>query len=220
MSKENTNHPAKQVNPEIIEYIETVILPKYSSLGGHTDGHIRQVIGRSLKFHQQAPELNTDMVYIIAAYHDLGRLIDNGTHNIESAKMLRADEFIKNHFSADEINTMAEAVEDHRASLGREPRSPYGKLVSSADRNTDMDDMLSRIYDYNKHIHPEMSEPEVIEDARVHLRAKYAPDGYAAHTMYFDDPNFAKMLVEVEKITRTPETFAKIMRAHNAKRKL
>lgn len=219
MSRENTNHPAKQVNPEIIDYIETVILPKYSGLGGHTDGHIRQVIDRSLKFYQQAPELNINMVYIIAAYHDLGRLVDNDTHNIESAKMLRADEFIKNHFSADEINTMAEAVEDHRASLGREPRSLYGKLVSSADRNTDINVMLSRIYDYNKHIHPKMSELEVIEDARVHLRAKYAPDGYAASTMYFDDPNFAKMLVEVEEITRTSEIFAKIMQEHNLKRK-
>lgn len=219
MSKENTSHPTKQVNPEIIEYIETKILPKYSNLGGHTDGHIRQVIDRSLKFHQQAPELNIDMVYIIAAYHDLGRLIDNETHNIESAKMLRADEFIKAHFSAEEVNTMAEAIEDHRASLGREPRSLYGKLVSSADRNTDINVMLSRVYDYNKHIHPKMSEPEVIEDARVHLRAKYAPDGYAAHTMYFDDPNFAKMLIEVEEITRTPEIFAKIMRTHNSTRK-
>lgn len=78
-------HPAA----EITNYVETVILPKYAGLGGHTDNHIRQVIERSLRFHQQAPDLNIDMVYIIAAYHDLGRLVDNETHNIESAKMLQ-----------------------------------------------------------------------------------------------------------------------------------
>lgn len=208
-----------KVSKEIIEYIESEILPKYSSIGGHTSDHINQVINRSLKFFEQAPELNIDMVYMIAAYHDLGRLIDNDTHNIESAKLLRKDEFIKKHFSDEEINIMAEAVEDHRASLGHEPRSKYGKLVSSADRNTNMNDMLSRVFDYTKHIHPEMNEDEVIEEARVHLRKKYSPDGYAAKTMYFDDADFVEVLKKVEEITRIPEDFAVAMRRHNEQRK-
>lgn len=67
--------------------------------------------------------MNIDMVYIIAAYHDLGRLVDNETHNIESGKMVREDKFLRENFSAEEVETMAEAVEDHRASLGHEPRS-------------------------------------------------------------------------------------------------
>lgn len=209
----------KKINEKIIEHIETEILPKYSKIGGHTDDHIRQVIARSLHFYKQEPNLNINMVYVIAAYHDLGRLIDNETHNIESAKMLRADDFLKAYFSDDEINTMAEAIEDHRASLGHEPRSIYGKLVSSADRNTNVDVMLSRVFDYTKHLHPEMNEDEVIEEARYHLRIKYSPDGYAAKTMYFDDPEFTKTLVKIEEITRDPKKFAQIMRAHNSKRK-
>ncbi len=208
-----------RIKPEIIEYIETEILPQYNGIGGHTDEHIRQVIERSLNFHKQAPELNIDMVYIIAAYHDLGRLIDNKTHHLESAKLLRKDKFIKDHFTDEEIETMAEAIEDHRASLGREPRSAYGKLVSSADRNTDIEDMLSRPYDYQKHLNPEMSEDELIETARTHLRKKYSPDGYAAKTMYFDNPDFKAVLIKIEEITRDPQEFAKIMREHNAKRK-
>ena len=209
----------KQVDQKIVNYVETEILPKYTRLGGHTSDHTEQVIDRSLKFYQQSPDLDINMVYVIAAYHDLGRLVDNKTHHIESAKLLRADEFIKSHFSGGEINTIAEAIEDHRASLGREPRSIYGKLVSSADRNTDIDDMLSRVYDYTKHLHPEMSEDEILEDARYHLRIKYSPDGYAANTMYFDDPDFTAALTKVEEITRDPETFAKIMRTHNSNRK-
>ena len=116
----------REVNPEIKVYIEETILPRYKELKGHTDSHIREVIVRSLKFSEQAGDVNIDMVYVVAAYHDLGRLIDNETHNLESAKMLQKDEFLKNHFSAAEIQIMAEAVEDHRASLGREPRSVYG----------------------------------------------------------------------------------------------
>lgn len=158
------------------------------------------------------------MVYIIAAYHDLGRLVNNETHNIESAKMLREDNFIKEHFSPEEIIIMAEAVEDHRASLKREPRSIYGKLVSSADRNTNINDMLGRVYDYYKHLYPETEEAEIIEEAHCHLREKYSPDGYAASKMYFNDPDFAEVLVKVEEITRNPETFAEIMREHNVKR--
>lgn len=206
------------VSPKIREYVEGEILPRYDELRGHTGEHIKQVISRSLEFAKQAPGVNLDMVYVIAAYHDLGRLVDNETHNIESAKMLRADEFLNENFAASEVETMAEAVEDHRASLGREPRSIYGKIVSSADRNPTVESMLERCYDYTKLLHPEMSEDEVIEEARIHLREKYAPDGYAAKTMYFKDPSFEKVLVEVEKITRTPERFNKVQREFNRKR--
>lgn len=76
----------EKINPEIREYIETVILPKYSELGGHTDEHIHYVIDRSLRFQEQAPELNINMVYVIAAYHDLGRLIDNETQILSPQK--------------------------------------------------------------------------------------------------------------------------------------
>ncbi|MBR5408941.1 HD domain-containing protein [Candidatus Saccharibacteria bacterium] len=155
---------------DIKTYIESEILPKYADIGGHTDDHIKQVIERSMRFAKQAPGVNLDMVYIIAAYHDLGRLVDNETHNIESAKMLLKDEFLKKYFSDDEIKTMAEAVEDHRASLGREPRSVYGKIVSSADRTPDIKSMLSNVFDYYRYLYPQTAEDEVIEKARVHLR--------------------------------------------------
>ena len=208
----------KKVSPKVKEYIETEILPKYEKLSGHTRGHIDCVIERSLKFAEQAPEVNIDMVYIIAAYHDLGRLVDNETHNIESGKMVRKDKFLRENFSAEEVETMAEAVEDHRASLGHEPRSIYGKLVSSADRNPNVESMLERAYDYHKLLHPEMDEDEVIEKVRECLREKYTPDGYAAKTMYFKDDSFGAMLEKVEEITRTPEGFAKVQREFNRKR--
>ena len=207
-----------QPSKEVLDYIENEILPQYNGIGGHTDSHIREVMSRSLNFAKQAPGVNIDMVVLIAAFHDLGRLVDQETHNIESGKMVRADKFLKKHFSDTEIEIMAEAVEDHRASLGREPRSIYGKIVSSADRNTDIDKMLGRVYDYHRHLYPDMEENQLIEESRVHLRAKYSPDGYAAHKMYFDDPNYSKMLVRVEEITRDHEAFCKLMREFNKKR--
>ena len=206
------------VSTKIKSYIDTEILPKYETLKGHTSEHIAQVITRSLEFAKQVSEINIDMVFIIAAYHDLGRLIDNETHNIESAKMLRKDKFLRQNFTDEEIEIMAEAVEDHRASLGHEPRSIYGKLVSSADRTTNIEKMLERCYDYTKLLNPTMSEDEIIEDVRTHLRKKYSPNGYAAKTMYFKDDDFEQVLIEVEKITRTPEGFKKIQKDFNQKR--
>lgn len=43
---------------------------------------------------------------------------------------------------------MSEAIEDHRASLEYIPRSIYGKIISSADRNTSIEDILKRTYEY------------------------------------------------------------------------
>jgi len=208
----------EKISTKVQRYIETEILPQYKKLKGHTSEHILQVIARSLEFAKQVPGVNVDMVYIVAAYHDLGRLVDNETHNIESAKMMRKDKFLQDNFTADEIETMAEAVEDHRASLGHEPRSVYGKIVSSADRNPTVESMLERAYDYNKLLHPDYSEDEIIEDVRVHIREKYSPNGYAAKTMYFKDSTFEKMLVEVEEITRTKESFLKVQKDFNEKR--
>ena len=63
-----------------------------------------------------------------------------------------------------------------------------------------------------------MTDDELCEEARYHLRIKYSPDGYAAKTMYFDDPDFQAMLVKTEEMTRTPEGFAKIQKEFNRKR--
>ncbi len=209
----------KKPSAVILEYIETEILPQYSSIGGHTDEHIRQVMERSMRFMRQAGNINPNMVILIASYHDLGRLIDNERHNFESAKMLRKDKFLKKHFSSEEIEIMAQAVEDHRSSLGHEPRSIYGKIVSSADRNPDLDTAMKRSYDYFKHLSPDAAEDDVIEECRHHLRKKYSPDGYAANTMYFDDPDFHGFLIKIEEVTRDSEDFKKRMKEFNQRRK-
>ena len=208
------------ITPEIQNYIEEKIIPRYRAMSGHTDKHIQQVITRSLKFADGLEGINRDMVYVIAAYHDLGREVDDDHHEIESAKMLRSDMELEKFFTATEIETMAEAVEDHRASNKHEPRSIYGKIVSSADRNTSVDQMLERCYDCTRLWNPEMTDDEVIETARKHLREKYSPDGYAAKKMYFPDPDFQSCLEEIERITRDPEKFRRIQKEFNRKRGL
>ena len=208
----------KEINPEVCRYIGNEILPRYRQLKGHTDTHITDVIERSLKIAQDLEDINIDMVYVIAAYHDLGRLVDNKTHHIESGKMLRADETLKTFFTDDEIEVMAEAVEDHRASLKGDPRSLYGRIVSSADRSCDVNEILARAYDYNRALNPDLPEKEAIEVIRLILRGKYIPGAYADKKMYFRTPEYDSFLKKVEEITSTPDGFYRIQIEFNKKR--
>ena len=206
------------VKPKIIKYIEDNILPEYKKLPGHTDVHIDQVISRSLAFAEDLPEVDINMVYVIAAYHDLGRLVDDDAHNLISGEMMRNDEKLRDFFSEAEIETMAEAVEDHRASLKGDPRSIYGKIVSSADRNVDVDDMLARSYDCAVGLYPDKTEDERIEIARTWLYEKYCPDGYAVKKIYFSTPDDKECFEKIGEITKDPLKYREIARAFNRKR--
>ncbi len=206
------------VRPEVEKYIETEVLPQYEKTpGGHTTTHILRVISRSLAIAEDL-DVNRDMVYVAAAYHDLGRLIDNETHHIESGKMLRKDEKLKELFDAEQIEIMAEAVEDHRASMKGDPRSIYGRIVSSADRYMDIDDMLAASYDYTEHLHPDWTDKEIIEEARIHLREKFTPDGYGAKKVYYPTIDDIECYKLVDEYTKDPSRYQEIMKDFNKKR--
>ena len=86
------------INNELKKYIETEVFPEYQkNEPGHNIDHINYVINRSFKFAQTVPKINYDIVYTIAAYHDIGHHIDPKNHEIESAKIMQKDEFLK-HF--------------------------------------------------------------------------------------------------------------------------
>lgn len=195
------------MNKELIKYIETTIFPKYVAKSGHSLEHIKYVIRRSLKFAEQVPEANKDICYTVAAYHDIGRLLDDDYHEKISGAFVRIDEKLKEFFTDEEIETIAEAVEDHRASSKREPRSIYGKIVSSADRNTSADEMVTRTVEAQSYWDPDASLDEIIEKSRQHIIDKYGKNGYALKKMYFKDPEFKKCCEELAKISESFEGF-------------
>jgi len=88
------------INPELEKYIKTQILPKYNENdNGHGIDHIIYVINRSLKFAKEIPNINYDMVYTIAAYHDIGHSIDAKNHEKVSSELLLKDEKLKKFFA-------------------------------------------------------------------------------------------------------------------------
>ena len=208
-----------EICPKVRSYIENEILPRYEKMPGHSLDHIQNVIERSMRIASTLEDIDLNMVYVIAAYHDLGREIDNELHHAWSGYLLRRDRTLEKLFMPEEIETMAEAVEDHRASLKLpEPRSIYGKIVSSADRSFNLDEILARAYDYNKTLHPDYTEDEIIEAVRKILRKKYAPGGYASKKIYFLKEEFEDFQRQVDELTRDPEKFKKTQKEFNQKR--
>ncbi len=199
-----------QINQILQKHIEENIFPVYKNNDlGHNLEHIKYVIDRSLKFANEIEEINYDMVYTIAAYHDIGHYIDSKNHEKISAEMLINDKYLRNFFNEEEIKTMANAIHDHRASLKGEPRSIYGKIVSSADRNTLIDVILKRTYAYRIEHNPHCTLDEIIEESRQHIINKFGKKGYASEKMYFEDLDYKKFLEDISSFVENKEKFRK-----------
>ena len=138
----------KNVNPELKKYIESNIFPEYEKNDqGHGILHIREVIRRGFALNSTLKlGLDENMIYAITACHDVGKYIDHENHNLIAAKIFIENEDMKKFFTDEQRNIIKEAIEDHRSSLEDVPRSIYGKLVSSADRNTRIEIVFIRSF--------------------------------------------------------------------------
>lgn len=196
------------INSELKKYIESNIFPSYERNDlGHNLEHIKYVIDRSLKFASRVDDIDYNMVYTIAAYHDIGHYLDAKNHEKVSADILIHDENLRRFFSEEEIKIMAEAVYDHKASLEYEPRSIYGKLISSADRNTSVDRVLERTYGYRIKHNPNDSLEKIIEESREHVIDKFGRKGYATEKIYFEDLDYKKFLEDITLLADDKEEF-------------
>lgn len=182
----------------LTHYIETEIIPRYEHFDkAHNLAHVRTVIEESLALAKEY-NVNKSMAYTIAAYHDTGLYRDRATHHLISGEILKQDKMLCQWFSEEEIETMKEAVEDHRASADHEPRSIYGKIVAEADRMIDPIITLRRTVQYGLKQKPEAKKEWHYQRFRQHLMEKYAPGGYLK--LWFPESKNAEKLKELQKI--------------------
>lgn len=162
----------------LINFIEDEIMPRYEDFDkAHDRRHAFAVMSQSLqltKFY----EVDVAMVYTIAAYHDLGLCEGRATHHTASARIVREDERLRRFFTQEQIETIADAVEDHRASSTHEPRTIYGKIIAEADRIIDADTIMARTVQYSLSHYPTLTKEEHIERAVAHIHEKYGRGGY------------------------------------------
>ena len=170
------------VAPSLHRYLEERVLPRYRDCdAAHDLRHIEAVIENSLEIARELSgqyALDIDMVYAIAAYHDIGIPQGRADHHLTSAAALRADCRLRQWFSPPQIETMAQAVEDHRASAKERPRSIYGEIVSEADRTLDPETVVRRTVLYGLDHCPQLNFGGQYARAWEHLRGKNGPGGY------------------------------------------
>lgn len=184
----------------IRQYIESEIIPRYDNFdAAHGRDHVEYVIAQSLKLAEHY-DVDRDMVYVIAAYHDTGLAVDRKTHHLESGRIMRADRNLRQWFSEGQIETMARAVEDHRASSDHEPRSIYGKIVAEADRQIDPETIIRRTVQYGLSHYPELDREGHWQRMLDHLNEKYAEGGYLR--LWIPESDNAGKLKELHEIIK------------------
>lgn len=168
----------EDVEATLKSYIEEQILPSYKDYeASHNVEHIETVIANSFDLIKDL-DVDVNMVYVVAAYHDIGICYGRSDHHLTSAKWLYEDRKLRNWFTEEEILIMKEAIEDHRASNKSRPRSIYGCIVAEADRDVDPERIVKRCVQFESNAHPGASVEEVYANILQHLDEKYSEHGY------------------------------------------
>ena len=180
------------ISPSLRQYVRECIIPEYDNFDkAHRRDHVQMVISQSLELaarHGADPQ----MAYAVAAYHDTGLCEGRELHHQASARIVRQDARLREWFSEDQVETIAQAVEDHRASATHEPRSLYGRIVAEADRFIDPETVIRRTVQYGFDHYPEMDREAHYRRMLDHLHEKYGRGGYL-HLWFEDSPNAARL---------------------------
>lgn len=206
------------MNKALICYIENNILPRYEGYdAAHRRDHIEGVIERSLSFATRY-EVSAEMVYTIAAYHDVGLVEGRELHHISSGRIMSEDKELRRWFSEEQIEIMREAIEDHRASSTHPPRTIYGMIVAEADRQIVPQVVLRRTVQYGLAHYPHLSKEQHWERFVAHLREKYDYGGYLK--LYIPHSDNAQQLEELRRIIAQPEKLRNAFEAEWQKLKM
>ena len=209
------------VTPSLRQYVEQFILPQYSHFdAAHGVDHVQRVIAQSMELMgklsaQGQSGLDADMVYTIAAYHDTGISEGRETHHLFSGRIIRNDQRLKEWFTCQEIETMAQAAEDHRASLKGLPRSLYGMIVAEADRDIEPITVVRRTIAYGLAHHPELDTEALWQRTLKHLHEKYDDGGYLR--LYVDCSRNAHQLALLRQLIHDPSRLRQLFDLEMAK---
>ena len=194
---------------EIRDFVEREIVPRYDGFdAGHARDHVQTVISQALSLAQYYPEVDRCMLLVAAAYHDLGLAFGRDLHHIHSARIVREDERLRQWFNEDEINTIADAAEDHRASSDHEPRTIYGRIVAEADRIIDGETIVRRALQYGIKHEPGLDREGQYRRLMEHMREKYDYGGYLQ--LWIPESDNAKQLEAFRQTLANEEAFRRL----------
>ncbi|WP_418424087.1 phosphohydrolase [Alistipes sp.] len=195
-------------DPSLEAYVEAEIIPRYEHFDrAHGTDHVRTVIAQSLALAAHY-DVDTDMVYTVAAYHDTGLVNGRERHHIDAGRILAEDAELRRRFTEEQIGVMREAVEDHRASSDHAPRTIYGRIVAEADRVIVPATIIRRTVQYGLANYPALDREGHYARCRDHLQKKYAEGGYLR--LWIAESDNARRLEELRAIIRDPQRLRKL----------
>lgn len=195
------------IDEKLKKYIIDNIMPLYeNNFIGDGKDRVEYVINRSLNIIKEN-NLNVDykILYTAISYHDIRKNNNEENHELLSAEIMYEDEFLKQFFKEEERLIIKEAIEDQRANNKYEPRNIYGKILSSASRNSSVEQCLKRSYNYGKKKNPTATDEELFESSYNAIKAKFGTDGYAK--FYFKDRAYERFLKDIRELLKDKEKF-------------
>ena len=187
------------MNSEIENYINNNIIPLYKDNdASHSISHVNDVIKNSLQLGKKY-NLREDLLYIISAYHDVGVRQDRDAHEVISAEFFYKDKFWEDILSKKERKLIYDAIIDHRASSRKVPRSIYGRIVATADRQFDsFESAVKRTYLYLISKFNNITMNEIYELIYNDFNNRYGKYGYVK--VFFNEDLFQKELQPIKEL--------------------
>lgn len=212
------------------EYIYNEVVPKYSAFdAAHKEDHALTVIDQAMNLmegrdawleSQQNPaeiwrsEINPNILLAAAACHDLGLVNGRERHHMDSGEIIRNDVKLREWFADAEIEMIAQAAEDHRASGTSAPRSIYGMIVAEADRVIEGKTIIRRTIQFGFKHYPGLDRPAHIARAVEHLNEKYGRGGYLKLWIPWSD-NAVRLAALQDLIADTPALTQEVERIYD-----
>ena len=208
------------INSTLEKYIFEEVVPRYASFdAAHKEDHALTVISQALELldgrdgwvAEQADvepfwltAVDRAMLLTAAACHDLGLVNGRERHHLDSGIIIRADQRLREWFTEEQIEVIAQAAEDHRASGKSAPRSIYGMLIAEADRVIDQETIIRRTIQFGLKHYPDLCREGQMERAREHLVEKYGRGGYLR--LWIPWSSNAARLNDLQDLIADPET--------------
>lgn len=196
-----------EVNTELKRYVQENIFPEYEKNDkGHGILHILEVIRRSFALNENLKlKLDKNMIYTIAACHDLGKHINSDIHERIAADIFINDVNMMQFFNDEQRTTIKEAIEDHRSSKKEHPRTKYGELISSADRNTRIEIVFIRSFFVAHERTPEMNIEEYIDFTYKRLLKRYGEEN--PENIFLEDDDYREFLKDMRELLKNEKEF-------------
>ena len=128
------------MSDELQRYVYDELVPRYASFDqAHREDHALTVISQAMSLADglscwlsENPDagdiwrvpVDKDVLLVAAACHDLGLVNGRERHHLDSGIIIRADRRLRQWFDEAQIELIAQAAEDHRASGKSTPRLP------------------------------------------------------------------------------------------------